>query len=966
MPVDSNKTPASADPTVPELVAAQVCARPEKTALIYCNANDTLSRTSYQEIWTLATAAARAVETYITPKVTKHDSRISAVGILIDEGLMLPVMHLAALMTSAAMVPLDYKDPRLHLLIEEAGCDAVIAKDDACVHVFEAALAKCLTRPDSRPWPPPCITLTALQQAAAGPSCSAAAAPFPSPSAISHIYFTSGSTGRPKGCISTHAALASYCHAKNAAHAVTHDSIVFVASAPTFDPSLGDFCSAWIAGATVASTDASKRLADLGLCLQKTSATHLLTTPSLFSTLQGAYGPDELPQLQTIALGGEPMSAATATTWADRVRLLNTYGVTECCVYQAYAQIGPGVSLRAIGTPLAGNELLVMTNDGELETFAKTPADAMRAIIHPAAGDVGELWIAGRQVGIGYLDRPELSAQKFVAHPKHGMCFRTGDIVSAYAQGGECHWRLVGRLDAQIKVNGQRFDPGETEAVLLSKTAPILLSRAAVVYHPGKKLLLAYCVPAQADEYLQNASRTKLLTVVLRTECAENLPAHMCPARFLLVSELPETSTGKIARAVLAKLPLPAESTAAEAQEGNEALPSYGGWSAVVRKAWRDVLGTAPRGALSHFAELGGDSLAALRVCKQIASVYRREGSANNNGADDADSAVARSSVFGELLGVLAPAELLKRPALGEYARYLYMECGGLNGGNETIDDPTATAVGTGTGNDDQAQEPEPHTMWESQLLAAAGCGAARVIDFLVRKHVLLPANEAPPARRRNTPTALHIACLNGHVEAARVLLLHGGASVFSAAALDSSGATPLHLAAQAKAKGSLTTALVKLLLLHSESAPPAAAKKKKGPASIMHHPTHRVDFARQTPLHHAARSGAPTAVLTALLSASPDAPALLAARDQWGRTALHWAVVNGHRGCVAALLEAGADRKAVDDAGEGAVEMAERRARCGASERGAGVVASVFADIAKLLGGSGTTSSVKRFVTEK
>ena len=123
------------------------------------------------------------------------------------------------------------------------------------------------------------------------------------------------------GCISTHGALGSYCKAKNLAHQVTSESICFVASAPTFDPSYGDFMATWSIGATVASANRETIFTMLGKCLKETAATHVLTTPSLFNTtLHDKLGPKELPALRTIALGGEPMSLETVRVWADGAR----------------------------------------------------------------------------------------------------------------------------------------------------------------------------------------------------------------------------------------------------------------------------------------------------------------------------------------------------------------------------------------------------------------------------------------------------------------------------------------------------------------------------------------------------------------------------------------------------------------------------------------------------------------------
>ncbi|KAI8921913.1 hypothetical protein DFJ77DRAFT_3476 [Powellomyces hirtus] len=799
---------------------------------------------------------------------------------------MLPIVHLAILLISpnCVMVPMDHKDPRLHFLIEDTELHFVIAKDDESVQAFTAAYEKYEnTSCDFRnPKPPPaCVSLESmgplLEQDHRSPFCLSP----PSPSAVASCYFTSGSTGRFKGCLVTHRSLAAYCRAKNNAHQISRGSVCFVASAPTFDPSFGDFCATWSAGGTVASADRNVIFTTLGLCLLATSATHVLTTPSLFNTLQDAFGPGELPSLKTIALGGEPMSQATVNTWSEHVRLLNTYGVTECCVYQAYARIRAGVTRKAIGKPLSGNQLLVMTNGGDPDKILETPASEM----FPLSADggkaesqnIGELWIAGNQVGVGYLKRPELTKQKFVDHPVYGPCFRTGDVVTSFENKGQIGWKILGRLDSQVKVRGQRIELEEIEQALLSHATSILLSKAAVVFHQESKQLVAYCVPQEADSYLAAPSKSKVLTSVLRGLCQTHLPAHMVPARFVLTSELLTTATGKIARSVLSKQVLPPLLWNTE-----EDTPLYGGWTKVVEAAWADVLGLQSGGASSaHFADLGGDSLAALRVCRKISCMQGKKGE---------DTAVDEfGNVFGELLGVLGPAELLKRPILREFAQYLQESFGDISPPSEERVPLTP---------DRWVEEPGSIT---SELQVSAGAGAATVVDFLLRKSNARPDGETAPSEARsngsNRRTApLHCACLNGHLEVAQVLISHNASVGF----LDQTGATPLHLASHAG-----PPALITLLLDQQK-------KFKKGSSS----PLHRLDDNRQTPLHHAARSGAPAAVLTLLLNESPNPATVLEMRDTWGRTALHWAVVNGHRNAVSVLLEWGADRKVFDSNG--------------------------------------------------
>ncbi|KAG5459131.1 MAG: hypothetical protein BJ554DRAFT_505, partial [Olpidium bornovanus] len=310
---------------------------------------------------------------------------------------------------------------------------------------------------------------------------------------VSHIFFTSGTTGRPKGeigagCLCTHSALTAYCAAKNEVHGVTEKSVCLVASPATFDPSFGDFMATWCAGGTVALAPRHAMFVFLGRCLSYSRATHLLTTPSLLSTLDGTFGPADLPHLKVIALGGETMSQATVNAWADAVTLINTYGVTECCVYQMATVVAKGDDRRKmLGAPFRGTSICVMKGSNDEDLLTGNAADMKE--IDASSGESGELWIAGVQVGLGYLNRTELTRARFVNHSSHGRCFRTGDIVrSTYGE-----WKLLGRFDGQVKIRGQRVELGEIEETIISIATSALLDSVVAVLHKSG-LLVAFCV----------------------------------------------------------------------------------------------------------------------------------------------------------------------------------------------------------------------------------------------------------------------------------------------------------------------------------------------------------------------------------------------------------------------------------------------------------------------------------------
>eukprot|EP00439_Symbiodinium_sp_Y106_P076651 s689_g15.t2 len=869
---------------------------PDATALLwYDPSNDARrakSHQSYKEVWTVASQAAevlRSLSQHETEtKTALGDVSSQRVGLMLGGGAALAVLELAVLLAGFALVPLDAEEPlpRLQFIMEDAG--PLLALVVAEPQVEKAQML--LQNSGSSGYPQAKRGTKLLRDSELLRSEVAETSDCRPPAdvveeRISHIFFTSGSTGRPKGCMCSFHNLITYCLAKNTIHQVDRSSIVLVASAHTFDPSLGDFFATWVAGATVALAPRAVLQAALGSCLSNTEASHIQTTPGHFAAMEAIAA----PHLRVVALGGELMPQPLLA-WAADVRLLNTYGVTECTVYQAAAVLMPKSSPRLLGSALPGTRLLLAAGKGDDPT----------ACVEDGSNEHGELWIAGPQVGLGYVRRPDLTSERFRGFPGLGRCFRSGDLAAA-RDGG---WQLLGRRDGMVKLRGRRVELGEVEEVLLAAAPEVISAAAAVLVHPGPRLVL-YCVlqgqqPADCEE---------VSCALLRRLGEDRLPSHMVPSVVIAVASLPMTGTGKVSRRDLAQRALP---------EDPEGQADLSGGAGSIAAAWSEVLGVPVRSPRAHFLALGGDSLAALRVCQRLA-----KRSANELGS------------FGELLPEpLLPAHLLSRPYLVDYLVHLQRSAVGAD-----FKEPgSAGSVSTS-----QALQATGQASYQEILQQAAGVGALRAV-----RNILRQSDVHEPAACIRTP--LHAACMNGRDEVVR-LLLEARVSPTSA---DRNGVQPIHLAAQGGSEEVLTLLITARAKLDATSAE------------------------KQTVLHFAARSGAPGAVLNLLMAepltrktrgarASSGGSGLkIDAKDGWGRSALHWAVVNGNRTVVLKLLEAGADRNLRDAAGETPLLIAERRAQCRAQDRPQDMGASVFGDIATLLGGSASTAKAEATASEK
>jgi amino acid adenylation domain-containing protein len=423
------------------------------------------------------------------------------------------------------------------------------------------------------------------------------AAPASRPGQLAYVIYTSGSTGRPKGVAVSHAGLANYV-----AWCVRYYDMASGGGAPlhsslAFDLTVTSVTVPLVSGSAVVVSPSGgaeglavllRRPGEFGLT--KVVPGHL----ALLAELVPAA--DIAGCTRRLIVGGEPLAGADVRTWLRRVPesvVVNEYGPTEtvvgCCVFEVRAG-DPITESVPIGRPNANTSLYVL--DAELR-----PAPP---------GTFGELYIAGAQLARGYLGRPALTAERFVACPYEPgqRMYRTGDRAR-WSPNGQL--LFGGRADDQVKVRGYRIEPGEVQAVVAAHPA---VAQAAVVARedtPGERRLVAYVVPV-AGETTSGSD--------VRRYVGERLPEHMVPAAVVVLDALPFTTNGKVDRRALpAPDEAPSTSGRAPSNERERTLCA----------TFAEILGHPGVGVDDDFFALGGNSLLATRVTSRIRTVFQVE-----------------------------------------------------------------------------------------------------------------------------------------------------------------------------------------------------------------------------------------------------------------------------------------------------------------------------------------------------
>jgi amino acid adenylation domain-containing protein len=514
----------------------------------------------------------------------------SRVGLAVERSPEMLVGMLGVLKAGGAYVPLDpaYPHDRLSYMLEDSRARVLLTQGHLAgrIPTGEARVVLLDWEETEKPGPEP-VTVQ--------------------PENAAYVIYTSGSTGRPKGVVVAHRSIAAYARTARGYYAIRPADRMLQFGSISFDTSAEEIYPTLIAGATLV-----LRPDDMALSMSRflgeldRLGITVLTMQTAFwhEIVAGLVDGLELPRsLRLLAFGGEEALFDRLADWRLRVgpevRLVNTYGPTEATIVSTYRELASPepVALDTevpIGRAIPGARTYVL--DRRLEPVL--------------AGVNGELMIGGVGLARGYLERPDLTAERFIPDPYSGVpgarLYRSGDLARFRPDGDLL---FAGRADRQLKLRGYRIEPGEIEAAL--RQHPAL--RDAVAGLRGRddaKRLVAWVVPGEGQEAPPAAE--------LRAFLRDRLPEPMVPAVILAVAGLPLTPSGKLDRRAL---PEPAGV--------RPDLPGYVEPSTALERTvagiFRDLLHVDRVGRNDNFFDLGGHSLLVVRAHQRLREALGRE-----------------------------------------------------------------------------------------------------------------------------------------------------------------------------------------------------------------------------------------------------------------------------------------------------------------------------------------------------
>ncbi len=524
----------------------------------------------------------------------KGVGRETRVGIFLERSEKLLISILAVLKAGGTYVPLDpqYPADRLRFIAEDSGIDIVLT-ESALELSIPVAVSEIVAIDKLE---------TLLEQSEQSEQTAITTKEI-LPNQVAYIIYTSGSTGQPKGCLVTHLNVVRLMQSTEAWFGFNENDVWTLFHSFAFDFSVWEMWGALLYGGKLVVVPylESRSPEAFRILLQQSGVTILNQTPSAFRQLISADKEftDKLTCLRGIIFGGEALELSSLKPWIGKYgdrqpRLVNMYGITETTVHVTYRPILEEDIRQNRGSVIgkAIPDLSLYILDDNLEP---TPI-----------GVRGEMYVGGMGVSRGYLNRAQLTAQRFIPAPESkqpgARLYRTGDLARRLPNGDI---EYLGRRDLQVKIRGFRIELGEIEAALTE--LPQVREATVIVHSDGAedKRLVAYVVSNGDKDRNQ-----------LRIGLKERLPDYMIPAAFMFLDAMPLTAQGKINRKAL---PKPDWNQAATR---NSITAPQTPAQKVICQVWEQVLGLDNIGIEDNFFDLGGDSILALKVVAEM----RRQG----------------------------------------------------------------------------------------------------------------------------------------------------------------------------------------------------------------------------------------------------------------------------------------------------------------------------------------------------
>jgi pyochelin synthetase len=574
-PGNSLTTLATLDCLIQDLFIEQATRTPERPAII-----SSARSLSYADLLSVSRSLGHRLGALgVKPN--------TLVAIVMDKGWEQIAGVLGALEAGAAYLPIDANVPeeRLHFLLEDGEVQVVLTQS---------------WLDHKLPWPPG-VTRLCIDREDIGTNHAEPLPRVQTPEDVAYVLYTSGSTGKPKGVMIGHRGLVNCIRETNQTFGVGADDRALAVTALHHDMSVYDIFGLLAAGGAIVMPDREgTRAPDHWVeLIDRHRVTLWNSVPAFMEMLlvhSAAQKVSLRDRLRVAFLGGDwiPLSAPQRIRahFGD-VQVVSVGGPTETTVWNIWypvKEVLPEWKSIPYGHPIANTRYHVLDeNLNDCRT-----------------GESGELCCSGVGLLKGYWRNDEQTRARTGIHPRTGeRIYRTGDR-GRFMPDGEIEF--LGRIDRQIKINGQRIELGEIEATLL-RQAGVKQAVVDVIEHDGQKKLAAYVVP-ESGHALQGP--------VLRAALESSLPAHMVPSSYLMLEALPLNANGKVDRSLL-PAPVVAPSTANSSSSAKE------GTEQIISTVWKKLLGVDHLTPTDNFFDLGGDSILIVEVHAELQQVLNRK-----------------------------------------------------------------------------------------------------------------------------------------------------------------------------------------------------------------------------------------------------------------------------------------------------------------------------------------------------